>query len=113
MSDSVNDYFGGFWYRDHCITITPNKKLDQKIRYRYPNEEWIEVEGDDYELIDMRQGQCEDTSYRITFTFFVAGQTGGCLTSNGGCQVYTRSSSFTGRFAGLEYFVKEPPFFLE
>ena len=39
---------GGFWYKQHCLTITPY--LSAQIRYRYEGEDWQYVDGDDYLL---------------------------------------------------------------
>ena len=37
------------------------------VRYRYPGEDWQTVDGDDYKIIDQREGQCPNTSYRLTY----------------------------------------------
>ena len=37
---------GGLWIKEHCLEITPNKTTGG-VRYRYPGQDWILVEGGD------------------------------------------------------------------
>ncbi len=43
-------YSGGWWYQDHCLLIKTYKS--PVIRWRYPGEEWQEIEGDNYQVVD-------------------------------------------------------------
>ena len=67
------------------------------IRYRYPGEDWVEIDGDDYEIDYKTDGQCKNVTYYVRFSYFAAGQTGGCIKDeNGNCRIY---QSVTGRKA--------------
>ena len=43
------------------------------VRYRYPGQDWVTVDGDDFELDDNRLGQCEETYYVIEYKYNVLG----------------------------------------
>lgn len=55
---------GGLWFKDNCLKITPNTNTSG-VRYRYPGEDWVEVDGDDYTLEDNVKGQCSGSYYQI------------------------------------------------
>lgn len=54
---------GGFWYKQHCLTITPY--LSAQIRYREQGKEWVYVDGDDYSL-EQETMRCQ-TSYEFSY----------------------------------------------
>lgn len=61
----VKQISGGFWYQNHCLKVTPQKK-GGSVRYRYPGEEWTLVDGDDYQVSDNKLGQCSGAYYQVS-----------------------------------------------
>ena len=64
----------------HCIPqgcgrVLYQEYLPPKVRWRYPGEDWQEIEGDNYE-VDNRPAQCCG-SWDITVEYNVPGCNGG------------------------------------
>lgn len=91
----------------HCIEsgcaevrYQPYKKKGG-IHYRYPEGDWITVDGDDYKIDDKRFGQCPDAVYYVKFYYHYTGQTGGCYeNANGTCTYYSNGSVRKGAKVG-------------
>ena len=51
-----------------CATVVYREYLPPVVRWQYPGEEWQEIEGDDYEIIDLvpKFNTTQDFNYTIT-----------------------------------------------
>ncbi len=54
-----------------CARVEYREYLPPVIRWRYPEEEWQEIEADDYQLEQLTNGQC-DTGYNLRGRFEAA-----------------------------------------
>jgi hypothetical protein len=48
-----------------CARLVYREYLPPVIRYRYPGEDWIYVDGDDF-FLEVKKGQCNE-GYRISY----------------------------------------------
>ena len=72
-----------------CAKVVYRKYLPPVVRWRYPDEDWNEIEGDDYK-INSSDGQCY-TKYDIAGTYYNGNST------IGSCE---KALNFTGTFDG-------------
>ena len=87
---------GGLWYKDHCLEITPYKKV-AGVRFRYPGEDWQIIEGADDWNISESLVCPTSNAVNIRFTWHGYRQSLGRMIY---CQEYTRTY-FIGIFNGF------------